>query len=211
MAKARLMGDRGTVTGCPQKSADALGAEGGAKSGAVREGAVLALLSEKTISQAALKSGVNERTLRRRLSEDEAFTVYQFSLAVLFDQAGRLRALNELPPEILAEIKSFEVVRTTRRVKGETLITEELIRVKTHDRRTASVTRRGGTTISAKAFISQPLLRRRITTVRERRIGVGRTAAADATKIPGTGRSARYEPTESEIPTLDDRHDDGQR
>ena len=47
----------------------------GRRSDAVREQAILALLSEKTIGAAALQCGVNERTLRRWLTEDEAFRV----------------------------------------------------------------------------------------------------------------------------------------
>ncbi len=58
----------------PQKSADGRDRGGhGAKSAAVRERAILALLSERTIGQAAARAEVNERTLRRWLSEDEAF------------------------------------------------------------------------------------------------------------------------------------------
>ena len=45
----------------------------GAKSAAVREQAILALLSEATIGRAAEQCGVGERTLRRWLSEDGAF------------------------------------------------------------------------------------------------------------------------------------------
>ncbi len=45
----------------------------GAKSDAVRERAIVALLSERTIGKAAAMAGVNERTLRHWLSEDEAF------------------------------------------------------------------------------------------------------------------------------------------
>ncbi len=58
----------------PQKSADGRDLGGhGAKSAAVRERAILALLSERTIGKAAAMAGVNERTLRHWLSEDEAF------------------------------------------------------------------------------------------------------------------------------------------
>jgi hypothetical protein len=54
----------------PQVPADALESPRkghGAKSDAVREQAILALLSERTIGQAAARCGVNERTLRRWL------------------------------------------------------------------------------------------------------------------------------------------------
>ena len=45
----------------------------GAKLEAVRDRAVLALLSEKTITKAATRCGVNERTLRRWLADDDDF------------------------------------------------------------------------------------------------------------------------------------------
>ena len=45
----------------------------GAKSAALRERAILALLSEKTLAAAATRSGVHERTLRRWIAEDEQF------------------------------------------------------------------------------------------------------------------------------------------
>lgn len=45
----------------------------GAKPDAVRENAIVALLSEKTIAKAAAACGVNERTLRRWLSDDADF------------------------------------------------------------------------------------------------------------------------------------------
>ena len=60
----------------PQKPAAARSKRGhGAKSEATRERAVLALLSEKSVTAAAKKVKVDERTLRRWLSEDEAFQV----------------------------------------------------------------------------------------------------------------------------------------
>ena len=63
--------------GCPQEPAEAL-ASGtrnghGAKSAAVRERAVIALLSENTISAAAQMCGLDEKTLRRWMANDEAF------------------------------------------------------------------------------------------------------------------------------------------
>ena len=50
----------------PQVSADVREKGGhGAKSEAVRERAIVALLSERTVADAAAKAGVNEKTLRR--------------------------------------------------------------------------------------------------------------------------------------------------
>lgn len=45
----------------------------GAKSAAVRERAILALLSERTVAMAAAQAGVNESTLRRWLTDDAEF------------------------------------------------------------------------------------------------------------------------------------------
>ena len=45
----------------------------GAKSGALREAAILALLSEKSIQSSAERCGVSKRTLRRWLTEDDEF------------------------------------------------------------------------------------------------------------------------------------------
>jgi hypothetical protein len=62
----------------PQTSADARekGATPnghGAKSDALRDAAIRALLTEKSIQRAAKQCRVNERTLRRWLTEDAAF------------------------------------------------------------------------------------------------------------------------------------------
>jgi transposase-like protein len=80
----------------PQNSADVRHNDGhGAKTAAIRERAVLALLSERTISNAARKSGVNEKTLRRWLSEDEAFkTDYSRVRRAVFETGmSRVQAL----------------------------------------------------------------------------------------------------------------------
>ncbi len=64
----------------------------GAKSQATRERAVLALLSEKTITDAAKKAGVDESTLRRWLSDDEAFQAEYAAAREAAYQAGIYRA-----------------------------------------------------------------------------------------------------------------------
>ena len=101
---------------------------------------------------------------------------FRFSLADLFDRAGRLRPFAELPAKGSGEAASFDVVRTTIRREGETVTTEELIRLKVRDGRKAEIARRGGTTIRAKLLRSKPL-KRGIVTTRERSAGSGRTAA----------------------------------
>ena len=64
----------------------------GAKSDAVRERAIVALLSERTIGKAAAMAGVNERTLRHWLSEDEAFQVEYAAARQATFRAGINRA-----------------------------------------------------------------------------------------------------------------------
>ena len=57
-----------------QASADVRETAGhGAKSQAIRDKAILALLSEKSIAKAAAKCGLSERTLHRWLTSDAAF------------------------------------------------------------------------------------------------------------------------------------------
>ena len=80
----------------PQKPAGVRSKSGhGAKPEALRERAVLALLSEKTVTDAAKRAGVNEKTLRRWLSEDEAFqTEYATARRTTFEAAmSRVQAL----------------------------------------------------------------------------------------------------------------------
>ena len=58
----------------PQKPPDVRDVAGhGAKTAAVRERAILALLTEKSIGKAAAKCGVHEKTLRRWMADDEEF------------------------------------------------------------------------------------------------------------------------------------------
>jgi len=67
----------------------------GGKSAAVREQAVLALLSEKTLGAAAARCGVNEKTLRRWLKSDEVFKAdYADARQATFEAGmGRIQAL----------------------------------------------------------------------------------------------------------------------
>ena len=96
-----------STTRNPHVSADVREKGGhGAKSEAVRERAIVALLSEKTVTDAAAKAGVNEKTLRRWLSEDEAFQAeYAAARQAAFD-AGihRVQALTARAVDTLAEL-----------------------------------------------------------------------------------------------------------
>ena len=71
----------------------------GAKTAAVREQAILALLSEPTIAQAAARCGIGERTLRRWLTEDAAFQAeYEAARHATFQAAiSRIPALTGAP------------------------------------------------------------------------------------------------------------------
>ncbi len=77
----------------PQMSADVRESAGhGAKSQAVRERAVVALLSEKTVTEAAATAGIGEKTLRRWMSDDEAFQAEYAAARTAAYQAGIYRA-----------------------------------------------------------------------------------------------------------------------
>ena len=82
----------------------------GAKSAAVRERAVLALLSEKTIAESAAKAGVGEKTLRRWLSEDAAFQAEYAAVRQTTYQAGihRAQALTAKAVDTLEELLEDE-------------------------------------------------------------------------------------------------------
>jgi len=110
--------------GRPQKSAD--GREKpergpapkghGAKPEAVRESAILALLTEKSIGLAAERCKVNERTLRRWLAEDAEFkAAYEAARRASFDAGiARVQALTAKGVETLEELldaKKFPSVR----------------------------------------------------------------------------------------------------
>jgi hypothetical protein len=86
----------------------------------------------------------------RKRAVESVVPAHRFNVGELFDRAGRLRPLGELPREAQAEIAFFEIVRVTTHGNGETVTTEELIRVKTRDRRTAQVQKRGGAWASAR-------------------------------------------------------------
>ncbi len=91
----------------PQKPAETRNLVGhGAKSAAVRERAILALLSEKTITKAAEKIGVDDSTLRRWLADDEAFqTAYASARHATF-QVGmsRVQALTGRAVDTLEDL-----------------------------------------------------------------------------------------------------------
>src|SRR5258705_3855225 len=80
----------------------------GAKTEAVRERAVAALLGERSIARAAKRSGVNEGTLRRWLAEDEAFkTAYVTARRATFQDAmDRIQVVTARAVETLEDLLS---------------------------------------------------------------------------------------------------------
>jgi len=78
----------------------------GAKTAAVREQAILALLSEPTITQAATRCGVTERTLRRWLADDAAFQAeYEAARRTTFQAAiSRIPALTSRAVDTLDDL-----------------------------------------------------------------------------------------------------------
>ena len=78
----------------------------GAKTAAVREQAIVALLSEPTIGQAAARCGIGERTLHRWLTDDAAFQAeYEAARHATFQAAiSRIPALTVRAVETLADL-----------------------------------------------------------------------------------------------------------
>lgn len=104
----------------PQKSAEAR-ADGdspghGAKSEAVRERAILALLSERTITGAARRCAVNEKTLRRWMAEDDEFKRELADARGAMFQAGmnRIQALTAEAIDTLAELMGRQMPPNVR-------------------------------------------------------------------------------------------------
>lgn len=78
----------------------------GAKSAAVRDKAVLALLSERTITLAAKRAGVNESTLREWLALDTSFQAdYQAARQATFQTAmSRIQSISVRAVDTLDEL-----------------------------------------------------------------------------------------------------------
>ncbi len=78
----------------------------GSKTGATRERAIVAILAESTIGAAAKRAGIGERTLRRWLTEDEAFQGALAEARCLAFEAGmgRVQALTARAVEALDEL-----------------------------------------------------------------------------------------------------------
>src|SRR5262245_16305910 len=93
----------------PQTAAEGrrnIGKAHGAKSEAVRQRAILALLSEGTLERAASQCGISERTLRRWLTDDPGFRAeYETARIAAFDAGmARIQALTGRAVETLADL-----------------------------------------------------------------------------------------------------------
>lgn len=98
---------RGKPTTRPQAPADTREPSGhGAKSDAIRERAILALLTERSIGAAAQRCGVNERTLRRWLSDDPEFigAYNQARQATFIAGISRIQALTAKAVDTLEDL-----------------------------------------------------------------------------------------------------------
>ena len=106
MARKRTL-TAGPTARRQQQAADVRETAGhGAKSQAVRDRAVLALLSEKSIPQAAAKCRIGERTLHRWLTGDAAFqAVYSEARQAAFEAGmSRVQALTAKAVQTLDEL-----------------------------------------------------------------------------------------------------------
>jgi hypothetical protein len=117
---ARTNGGEGRskrTTRNPQKPADTRSERGhGAKSPAVRERAIVALLSERTIADAAAKAGVDESTLRRWLSEDKVFQAEYAAARQAVFQSGinRVQALTAKAVDTLEDLLDANINANVR-------------------------------------------------------------------------------------------------
>ena len=108
----------------PQKHAGARTKRGhGAKPEAVRERAVLALLHERTVAEAAKTAGVDESTVRRWLADDDAFKAHYAAARKTAFEAGmsRVQALTGKAIETLDDLldaTNHPNVRPRRRPDG---------------------------------------------------------------------------------------------
>ena len=78
----------------------------GSKSAAVRERAIVALLSERTLAAAAECCGVNEKTLRRWMADDEAFKADLAAARRAMFEA----AMNRLQPLAARAVETLEAL-----------------------------------------------------------------------------------------------------
>lgn len=112
----------------PQESADVRVAAKptghGIKSETVREKAILALLSENSLARAARRCGVNEKTLRRWLADDEEFKSQLSEGRRLMFEAGmnRVQALTLEAIRTLAALMGPRIAPAVRLGAARTVV-----------------------------------------------------------------------------------------
>lgn len=96
----------------------------GSKSATVRERAILALLSETTISRAAAECGIGERTLRRWTTDDERFKreLAQARHAMFQSGLNRVQALTVVAVDTLAALMAPKVPPNVRLGAARTVV-----------------------------------------------------------------------------------------
>ncbi len=127
----------------------------GMKTEAVRDRAVVAMLTEKSVGAAARRSGVGERTLRRWMTEDDAFKRELGEARRATFQAGmsRAQALTAKAIETLAALMGRQIPPNVRLGAVRTIVelgihqndAETILRrldeIEAHQRRQAQVGR----------------------------------------------------------------------
>jgi hypothetical protein len=95
----------------------------GAKSKAVREAAVLALLSERSITAAAERCGVNESTLRKWLAEPEFKAEHAAARRAIFEVSiNRIQALNAKAVDTLEALLDVADAPSVRLGAAKTIV-----------------------------------------------------------------------------------------
>ena len=108
----------------PQMAADGRVKGHGTKPAPVREQAILALLSERTLELAAARANVGDRTLRRWLTEDTKFQADYAAARKAASEAGmsRMQALTSRAVNTLEDLLGAKDHPTVRLGAARTLV-----------------------------------------------------------------------------------------
>lgn len=96
----------------------------GAKTAAVRDRAIAALLSERTVAHAATRAGIAERTLRRWLAEDDGFkAAFDAARTMTFQDAlDRIQVVTAQAVDTLEDLLSAKKHPAVRLGAARTLV-----------------------------------------------------------------------------------------
>jgi hypothetical protein len=108
----------------PQAAPDGRVSGHGTKTDAVREQAILALLSERSIQAAATRCGVGERTLRTWLGDDPAFqAAYRAARHAAFETGlSRIQAMTGAAVDALADLLGPQINASVRLGAARTVL-----------------------------------------------------------------------------------------